>query len=102
MASKKEECVNKMKRVREILVEAHRLKADECDEVIYQFGQFLDECASNPDFEYFDPNEPSSRIDTLLYKHMAGDKQLVKVWRVVELLLLLSHGQGPQLKEAFL
>ena len=25
---------------------------------------------------------------------MAGDKQLVKVWRVVELLLLMSHGQA--------
>ena len=94
MASEKEGCVNKMKRVLAILVEAHRLKADECDEVIYQFGQFLDECAGNPDFEDFDPSEPSSRVDTLLYEHMAGDKQLTKVWRVVELLLLMSHGQA--------
>ena len=31
---------------------------------------------------------------TLLYEHIAGDKQLVKVWRVVELLLLISHGQA--------
>ena len=37
MASQKEGCVQKMKRVLEILVEAQRLK---CDEVIYQFGQF--------------------------------------------------------------
>ena len=94
MASEKERCVNEMKRVLEILVEAHRLKDDECDEVINQFGQFLDECAGNPDFEDFDPSEPSSRVDTLLYEHMAGDKQLVKVWRVVELLLLMSHGQA--------
>ena len=49
MASEKERCVNKMKRVLEILVEAHRLKDDESDEVINQFGQFLDECAGNPD-----------------------------------------------------
>ena len=35
MASEKEGCVNKVKRVLKILVEAHRLKADE---VIYQFG----------------------------------------------------------------
>ena len=92
MASEKERCVNKMKRVLEILVEAHRLKDDESDEVINQFGQFLDECAGNPDFEDFDPSEPSSRVDTLLYEHIAGDKELVKVWRVVELLLLLlSH-----------
>ena len=94
MASEKERCVNEMKRVLEILVEAHGLKDDECDEVINQFGQFLDECAGNPDFQDFDPSEPSSRVDTLLYEHIAGDKQLLRVWRVVELLLLMSHGQA--------
>ena len=94
MASEREGCVNKMKRVLEILVEAHRLKADECGEVVYQFGQFLDEFAGNSDFEDVDPSEPSSRVDTLLYEHMPGDKQLVKVWRVVELSLLMSHGQA--------
>ena len=35
MASEKERCVNEMKTVLEILVEAHRLKGDE---VINQFG----------------------------------------------------------------
>ena len=45
MASEKEVCVTKMKRILEILVEAHRLKSAECDEVTYQFGQFLDYCA---------------------------------------------------------
>ena len=45
MALEKEMCVSKMKRVLEILVEGHRLKTNECDEEIYQSGQFLDECA---------------------------------------------------------
>lgn len=94
MASEKESCVNKMKRILEILVEARRLKSAECDEVTYQFGQFLDYCEDNPDFENFDPSEPTSRVDTLLYEHMAGDKQLAKVWSVVKLLLLMSHGQA--------
>lgn len=52
-----------MKRVVEIVVGAHRLNADE---VIYQFGQFLDECADSPHFEDFDLSEPSSRVDTLV------------------------------------
>ena len=51
MPLEKETCVSKMKRVLiEILVEAHRLKTNECDEEIYQSGQFLDECAGNPIF----------------------------------------------------
>ena len=74
----KETCVSKMKRVLEILVEAHRLKTDECDEEMYQSGHFLDECAGNLDFEDFDPSEPISRVDTLLYEHLAGDQQLAK------------------------
>ena len=45
------------------------------------------------DFEDFDPSEPTSRVDKLLYEHMAGNKQLAKVWNVVKLLLLMSHGQ---------
>lgn len=61
---------------------------------MYQFGQFLDHFADNPDFENFDPSEPSSRIDTLLYEHTAGVKQLAKVWSVVKLLLLMSRGQA--------
>ena len=31
-------CVSKMKRVLEILVEAHSLKTKECDEEMYQTG----------------------------------------------------------------
>jgi len=68
-----------MKRVLEILVEAHRLKTNECNKEIYQSGQFLDECGGNPDFDDFDPSEPISRVDTLLYEHIAGNKQLAKV-----------------------
>ena len=83
-----------MKRILEILVEAHRLKSAECDEVMYQFGQFLDYSAGESDFEDFDPSEPTSRVDKLLYEHMAGNKQLAKVWNVVKLLLLMSHGQA--------
>lgn len=93
MASENEASVNKMKIILEILVEAHRLKSTDCDEVTYQFGQFLDEyTADNPDFEHFDSSV--SRIDTLLYEHMADDQQLAKVWSVVKLLLLMSHGQA--------
>ena len=47
-----------MKRVLEILVEAPRLKTNECDEEIYQSGQFMDECGGNPTFQDFDPREP--------------------------------------------
>lgn len=94
MASEKEACVTKMKRILEVLVEAHRLKSAECDNVIYQSGQFLDYCSVESDFEHFDPSKPTSRVYKLFYEHMAGNKQPVQVWSVVKLLLLMSHGQA--------
>ena len=39
-------------------------------------------------------NPLQQRVDTLLYEHMADDKQLAKVWSVIKLLLLMSHGQA--------
>ena len=94
MALQKEACVTKMKRILEIFVEACSLKSADCDEVMYQFGQFLGHCAGESDFKDFDPSEPTSRVDKLFYEHMAGNKQLAKVWSVVKLLLLMSHGQA--------
>lgn len=94
MASEKEACVTKMKRILEVLVEAYRLKNAECDNVIYQSGQFLDYCSVESDFEHFDPSKPTSRVYKLFYEHMAGNKQPVQVWSVVKLLLLMSHGQA--------
>lgn len=94
MASENEACVTKMKRILEVLVEAHRLKSAECDKVIYQSGQFLDYCSVESDFEHFDPSKSTSRVYKLFYEHMAGNKQPVQVWSVVKLLLLMSHGQA--------
>ena len=94
MTVEREAYVNKIKRILEIIEETKRLKSGQYDEVMYQFGQFLDYCAVNSDFDNFDPSEPPFRVDTLLYEHMAGDKQLAKVWSVVKFLFLLSHGQA--------
>ena len=102
MASEKEVCVTKMKRILEILVEAHRLKSAECDKVMYQFGQFLDYCARELDFEDFDPSKPTSRVDKLLYEHMAS---IISNWLKCGMWLnycCLCLMVKPQLKEAFL
>ena len=68
MAVDTEACVNKMNRILDILVEVKRFKSGQCDEVMYQFGQFLDYCAINPDFHNFDPSEPTFRVDTHVHK----------------------------------
>ena len=68
MAVDTEACVKKMNRILDILVEVKRFKSGQSDEVMYQFGQFLDYCAVNPDFHNFDPSEPTLRVDTHVHK----------------------------------
>ena len=52
-----------------------------------------------PTFKDFDPSEPISRVDTLLYEHMAGDKQQAKVsvecgQITTATRIVMSHGQS--------
>ena len=90
-----------MKRVLEIFVEGHRLKTNECDEEIYQSGQFLDECAGIIlPLKILTQVNPFQELTCCCLNpcmhDMAGDKQLaIKCqWSVVKLLLLMSHGQS--------
>ena len=69
-----------MKRVLEILGGAHRLKTNECDEEIYQSGQFLDEYAGISYLWRFWPKWTHFKSwHTVVNEHMAGDKQQAKV-----------------------
>ena len=95
MASEKEAYVTKMKQILEILVEAHILK---CDEVMYQFGQFLDYCADESDFDDFDPSEPTSNCCMNTWQVISNWLKCGMPLNYCCLCLIVK----PQLKEAFL
>ena len=94
MASKKEDCQSKLKRVLTVLVEANRVDERDCDDILHQYRNYLDEIqtADISVFSNFKPSE--SRIDTLLYQTMGNNGDYVKLWNVVYKLLLFSHGQS--------
>ena len=101
MASEKEVCVTKMKKIREILVEARRLKSGKCDEVMDQFGQILDYCAGESDFEDFDPSDPLQELTN----GCMNTWQVISNWLKRGMWLnycCLCRMVKPQLKEAFL
>lgn len=94
MATKQGDCKAKMERILTILVQANHFPEDECDEVNKEFRIYLDEVvpADMSRFTDFKPSE--SRVDTLLYNTMAGNPTFIHLWKVVQQLLLLSHGQA--------
>ena len=98
LATSKDMCLEKMKKVLHALVNANRVRggASACDDVLLQFDEFIGVtvASNNSTFASFDPNETNARVDELLHKFMANNQHYRSVWRVVSDLLLLSHGQA--------
>ena len=94
MAKGKEACIPNLKRCLQILVEAKRISEDECDVVVRQYGQYIDEVVakSMPEYKFF--KVADSRVDSLLYENMNSNQKFDRLWNVVQMLLLLSHGQA--------
>ena len=84
-----------MKNALDVFVEANRLKESLCDDILNQFRDFIDTVAkSSTTFKSFDPSDEKTRADELYYQHMAGDARYSKIWQVVKIILILSHGQA--------
>lgn len=63
-----------------------------CDDILREFREFCDLAALQVKFREFDPK--TARVDTLLYETMGTKPSLSRVWNVVKILLVLSHGQA--------
>ena len=63
-----------------------------CESVEQQFHKFCDEVAHDDDFRGFDQDE--NRVDTLYASKLQGKKEFKELWSVVQMALLLSHGQA--------
>ncbi|KAJ8048247.1 hypothetical protein HOLleu_00489 [Holothuria leucospilota] len=96
MVSQQTDCQIKFKRILEHFVAANRLKDDECDAIIREYGNFLEAVKASPSaYKEFDPHKDSMRIDTFLFNKMGSNDDYFRLWqRVVCKVLLLSHGQA--------
>jgi len=93
MAKNQDDCKAKMKRILHDLVQAKRIREDDCDDIQRQYGHFLDEVVPGEASSFFDFKPTEERVDRLLYQTMASKPEFFQLWNVVRLLLLLSHGQ---------
>lgn len=92
MAESKEVCLAQMKRILHHLVGANHVEESVCDDILREFSEFCDFAALQANFREFEPI--TDRVDTLLHSTMGANKAFSKVWHVVKMLLVLSHGQA--------
>lgn len=81
----------------QILAEKKRITYDDCDLVTTQFTNFLDVEVPKEmtQFRDFTPYEENAIMDTFLYDRLHKlDNMYAELWKVIKMLLLLSHGQA--------
>ena len=93
MASNKEACSVKFKKVLRLLVNAERVKEEECDTLLQQFAMFLDGILVFGSERFANCQSAEDRVDTLFFECMANDSYK-SLFSVVKLILILSHGQA--------
>ena len=93
MASNKEACSVKFKNVLRLLVNAERVKEEECDTLLQQFAMFLDSIPVFGSERYGNFQSVEDRVDTLFYECISNESYK-SLFSVVKLILILSHGQA--------
>ena len=71
---------------------ANQVQESLCDEVLREYSAFCDFALQTPGFREFNPS--SHRVDTLFYDTMGSSTEFKRLWEVVKVLLVLSHGQA--------
>ena len=92
MASAPEHSRTMMKRFLSISVEANLVPETDCDVIMQQFADFIHTAAKSEVENLSVENDRIDRLDTFLQNRMAI--RYPTVWLVVEMALLLSHGQA--------
>ena len=70
----------------------NRVDISECDGVHCDYTTFIQEAKYLSEYKEFKKSE--ERVDRLFFNSLSGIEIYTKLWNVVQLLLLLSHGQA--------
>ena len=85
---------NQFKLVIDHLVKQQHLEGRSCDELIRQYDEFVDTVVKPnlPAFKEFDFHK--QRLDEFLQQHVVKSGSFLKLWEVMRMVLILSHGQA--------
>ena len=73
MASNKEACSVKFNKVLRLLVNAERIKEEECDTLLQQFAMFLDSIPVFGSERFANFQSAEDRVDTLFFECLANE-----------------------------
>ncbi|KAG8175603.1 hypothetical protein JTE90_019415 [Oedothorax gibbosus] len=93
MAEDAPKCTSRFKRVLSYLSQIKKVKDENCDSIFLEYNAFLEDEVKkfSNEFKDFDPSK--NRLDEFLGLHLSVQKY-TKVWEVVKIVLLFSHGQA--------
>lgn len=94
MASSQEQCPKWLKKTLMYLKEKKRVREQDSDDVIREYGMFTEEVVASNKSLFAEFSPVAGRVDTLLYEQMSQNNSYKKIWELCRKLLLLSHGQG--------
>ena len=93
MASNVDHGISRFKKVVTQLVSVRRIKESDCDAIIQEYTSFLDNIPAFGSEKFSNLNVSTDRLDELFSTYM-NTHRYQKLFKVVQLLLVLSHGQA--------
>ena len=93
MASNVDHCISRFKKVVTQLVSVRRIKESDCDAIIQAYTSFLDNIPASGSEKFSNFSFSTDRLDELFSTYM-NTHPYQKLFKVAQLLLVLSHGQA--------
>ncbi|GBN39567.1 hypothetical protein AVEN_120402-1 [Araneus ventricosus] len=93
MAGYPEKAEEKMKKVLIVLSQNKHILEKDYDEILLLYADFLLNIVKPDSFEFTSFNPKSDSLDTFL-QTCFNNNHYEKVWKIIKMLLKLSHGQG--------
>ena len=84
----------RLKSILRLLVQCNRVAESEVDEILHQHSEYAASMIDKKQDRCVNFVPVKSRVDILMHKTMAGRDMYSKLWNVVRMLLVLSHGQA--------
>ena len=85
-----DKCKERLNSILKYMASCKQSSIKDCDDIQGQYECFIQEAKVND--MNFNPN--NDRLDKFYYENMKNNNKYSKVWAVISLLLLLSHGQA--------
>ena len=96
MAAIPDECRAHFKKVVALLEANKKVREDDCDRILIQYGHFLDQIPviGSEQFVGFSHQSEHNRVDEFFMRLMQGEEKYSQLLTVIKLIMVLSHDQA--------